>query len=536
MKKILIYISFAGLLTAVSCTKKFNALNTDPTQASGAVFDPNLLLPTAELGYMSAIQGYAGPILFQSMWAQTFASAEYPTYYSNGDKYVASGNILTYDASTWNNAYTAAGQCYTIEQLIKSHTGADYTNLAGIALIVELMNFQVITDTYGDCPYSQALQAPSGVVTPVYDNQQSIYTSMLAKLDSVLPTLDNTKTAPTNDIIFAGNVDKWKRFGYSLMLKMAMRLSKADPGTAQTYAEKASAGGTMSDIGDNAYVTFDHADGYQNGNSGALQVPEDYVEVKWGKVLIDYLKMNNDPRLPVISEVPAAGLTAAANESLPGDATPANQQGMPNGYDENGGATDISNAPGYPGSTSGAGGTNPTGKYSRPMSALYLALNTPGFIMTYAESELLLAEAAANGWNVTGSASTHYSNAVSAALQSYGTLNGTTPISSAAADAYAAANMLDVSSTANSIAMINMQYWVTTGTLFEFSECWSNWRRSGVPALVPVNYPGNFTNGQIPRREIYPTTESSQNPNNLKAAVGGLSGGDTWTSHVWWDK
>jgi hypothetical protein len=81
-----------------------------------------------------------------------------------------------------------------------------------------------------------------------------------------------------------------------------------------------------------------------------------------------------------------------------------------------------------------------------------------------------------------------------------------------------------------------MQYWVTTGTLFEFHECWTNWRRSGTPALTPVNYPGNFTSGQIPRREVYPTSESSTNPNNLKSAVGGLSGGDTWTARVWWDK
>ncbi len=536
MKKILIYLSFAGLIAMSGCTKKFDALNTDPTQASASIFDPNLLLPTAELGYMSAIQGYSGPILFQSMWVQIFASAEYPTYYSNGDKYVASGNILTYDASIWDNAYTAAGQCYTIQQLIKQNKDTAFGNLSGIAVIIELMNLELVTDTYGDCPYKQALQAPTGFVAPVYDAQQAIYTSMLAKLDSVIPTLDASKTLPTNDIIYAGNIGQWKRFGYSLMLRMAMRLTKADPGTAQQYAEKAAAGGTMSGIADDAFVTFDYADGYQNGNSGALVVPEDYVEVRWGKTLIDYLKTNNDPRLPVIAEVPLPGLTNAGNESQAGVSTPSAQNGMPNGFDENGGATDISHAPGYPGPTGTGADQNPTGNYSRPTSALYLALNTPGFILTYAESELLLAEAAVNGWNVTGSASLHYANAVSGALQTYGTMNGTTPISSATANAYAAANPLDISSQTNSLAMINTQFWVTTGTLFNFAEAWNNWRRSGYPALTPVNYPGNFTNGGIPRREIYPTSESATNPTNLKSAVGGLSGGDNWTSRVWWDK
>ena len=82
------------MLTLGGCTKNFTAINTDPTQASASVYDPNLLLPSAELGYMGANQGYSAPILFQSMWAQIFASAEFPSYYSNGDKYVASSNIL----------------------------------------------------------------------------------------------------------------------------------------------------------------------------------------------------------------------------------------------------------------------------------------------------------------------------------------------------------------------------------------------------------------------------------------------------------
>jgi hypothetical protein len=531
-----LYISSVFLLTLGGCTKNFTALNVDPTQASASVFDPNLLLPTAEYGYMYANQGYSGPILFQSMWTQIFASAEFPTYYSNGDKYVASSNILTYDASIWGDAYTAAGEAYTIQQLIKSKKDTALNNLNGIALIVQLLNLELVTDTYGDCPYSQALQGSSGVAEPVYDAQKAIYLSMLSKLDSIIPTLNPGGTAPTNDIIYFGNVAEWQKFGYSLMLRMAMRLTNSDPTDAQSYVEKAYAGGVFGGNADNAYITFDFADNYPNGNSSSLQTEEDYSEVRWGQTLINYLKTNNDPRLPVIAEVPQPGLTNAANESLAGNSTPSAQNGMPSGYDENGGATDISNAPGYPGGTGTGGNFNPTGNYSRPTSSLYLSLNTPGFILTYAQTELLLAEAAARGWSVGPSASVHYANGLAAALQTYGTLNGTTPISSATATAYASANPLDVSSQANSLAMINTQYWVTTGTLFDFSECWSNWRRSGIPVLTPVNYPGNFTNATIPTREIYPSSEASTNPANYKAAVANLSGGDTWTSLVWWDQ
>ena len=85
MRKISFYICSFFLLTLGGCTKNYPTINTDPTRASGSVFDPNLLLPTAELGYMSAYQGYSGALLFQSMSVQTFASAEFPSYYSNGD-------------------------------------------------------------------------------------------------------------------------------------------------------------------------------------------------------------------------------------------------------------------------------------------------------------------------------------------------------------------------------------------------------------------------------------------------------------------
>ncbi|MDP4212816.1 MAG: SusD/RagB family nutrient-binding outer membrane lipoprotein [Bacteroidota bacterium] len=534
MKKLMIYSALVAYVLLAGCTKKFDDLNTDPTKASSSSFDPNLLLPTSELNYIGAIQGYGGALLFQSMWAQILADAEYPAYYTNGDKYVASGNILSYNASVWGNAYSGAGNAQEIINL--TATKDELSNLRGIALIVKLFNLELITDTYGDVPFSEAVQAKTGFLSPVYDKQQDIYTSLLAKLDSVIPTLDASKAKPTNDIIYGGDIAKWKKFGYTFMLRAAMRLTKVDAATAKLYAEKAFAGGTFAGNDDNAYITFDNSNGYSNGNSGALVVVEDYTQVRWGKGVIDRLKTDADPRLTVIAEVPQPGLANSGNQSLAGDSTFALQQGMPNGYDQNGQATDITNAPGYPGGTGVGNDLNKIGGYSRPTTSLYLALNTPGFLLTYAESELLLAEAAVNGWSVGASAATHYANGLSAALQTYGTLNGTTPIPAATANTYAAAHPLDISTTDNSLQQINTQYWITTGTLFNFEEAWTNWRRSGYPVLTPVNYIGNFTGGTIPRRQIYPVGEAQTNPVNLNAAVSALSGGDNWTSRVWWDK
>ena len=171
-----------------------------------------------------------------------------------------------------------------------------------------------------------------------------------------------------------------------------------------------------------------------------------------------------------------------------------------------------------------------------PTTAIYVRdLGTPGIILTYAESELLLAEAAQRGWSVNGTASEHYHKGLSAALQSYADFNSAGKIDAATAEDYATAHPLDISSTAAALEQINMQYWATTGTLFNFIEAWNNWRRSGYPVLTPVVYTGNFTNGQIPRREIYPSSEASTNGANLNAAVANM-GKDDWTTRVWWDK
>lgn len=534
MKKILIYIT-CFTVTAVGCTKKFDEKNTDPTRASAETFNANLLLPSAELGFTGAYSGNASPSLIISLWAQIFASAQYPSYYSNGDKYVASGNLTTYQASIWNGAFSAANYMQEVQNLVADKP--DLSNLANVAIIVKLMNLQLITDVYGDMPFSEALQAKAGISLPKYDKQQDIYPAMLSQLEAAITALDAAKAKPTNDALsYKGDIAKWKKFGYSLMLRMAMRLTKANASVAQQYAEKAFAGGAMASPADDAYIKYDQANGFGNPNSGALLVPQDYSEIKWGKNLIEYFKTNNDPRLGLIAEISQPGLANSAIQSLPGVSTPALQLGMPNGYDQNGGSTDITNAPGYPGASGTGADANPVGNYSRAKTSVYMSQNAPVFIMTYGETELLFAEAAARGWSVGGSAASHYAKGVSGILQSYATFDASATIDATTADAFAAAHPLDVSTTDASLKQINEQIWASAGTLFNFVEAWSNWRRSGYPVLTPVNYTGNFSGGTIPRREAYPTTEVSLNGENYKAAVSALSGGDLFSSRVWWDQ
>lgn len=527
MKKGLLYITLGLTLFSSGCTHDFDEINTDPVAVDAARYNANLLLSRAQ--YQYANTGYA-QLLFESMWPQLLASTY--NYYSNGDKYVASSGITGYQNQLWNDDYRAASLAYEMIQLANEK---QLTNLANVGTIMKVLIMQHITDCYGDVPYSEALQGKTNTFTPAYDTQESIYTSMLSELETAINALDASKDQVTSDLFYGGDIAKWKRFGYSLMLRSAMRLVKVNPTLARQYAEKAAAGGTFEGIGDNAVCPTDNSTGNGNGTSSALLVTEDYREVKWSKPLIDYLKANNDPRLGVAAEVPPAGLKAGTNSSLAGDKTPSAQIGMPNGYDLAGGSTDITKRSDYPGSTGAAGDVYPLGKYSRPTTAVYLGRSAPEFVLTYAETELLLAEAAVRGWTVPGTAAGHYRNAVSAALQSLATFNSAATISAATADAYAAAHPLDQSSTTASLKMINEQYWATDGLLFNFIEAWINWRRSGYPVLNPVNYIGNFTGGTIPRRIAYQSTEASTNPTNYHTAVSRLDKGDTYTSRVWWD-
>jgi hypothetical protein len=292
-------------------------------------------------------------------------------------------------------------------------------------------------------------------------------------------------------------------------------LTKVDAATAKTWAEKAYAGGLIASNADNAYVLHDATGGRNtvNRNSNILAGEWNATgngEVFLSKTFVDFLKSNNDPRLPFMAKVKSSGSTL-----------PADQVGLSNGYDQNGGATDVYKAPGFSANIN---------NFSTIRADVLLKLDGPTFLVTYAQTELLLAEAAKRGWNVGASAQTHYNNGVRAAMEQLAQYNSTASISSGAIDAYLAAHSyVD----ANGFEMINTQYWAAC--FLDWYEAWANWRRSGFPVLTPVSYPGNATNGQIPRKMLYPAAESSANGDNYQQAIS-RQGANNFTTKVWWDK
>ena len=232
-----------------------------------------------------------------------------------------------------------------------------------------------------------------------------------------------------------------------------------------------------------------------------------------------------------MAEVPPPGLAANRNGVVVGNNDPAVQIGLPNGYDLSGRQFDISNHPDFPGATGTGGDVAVIGAYSRP-TAIYRNRNAPIFVLTYSEVQLLLAEAALRGYT-SGSPAVFYRNGVSAAFSSIGKFGGgTVPINDAII--FVNANPLDESSQAASLKMINEQIWATTSLFVNFLEAWNNWKRTGFPVLTPVNFPGNFGSGQIPRRQPYPAGESTTNLESMNTAISRM-GGDDWITRTWWD-
>jgi hypothetical protein len=532
MKRILIYLAFSAVVLSSSCSKEQLAeTNTDPRAGTINNTDPNFLLSSGELGYANT--GYT-QLLYQSMAIQGLSSTL--GYYGNGDKYVNTSGTIGYQARIWNEGYTALSR---LDQAIKVATVQDpvkFRNVIQIARINQIFIYQRISDAYGAIPFSEALLAESGNVTPKYDAQQEVYIALLTNLQAAITALDPTAGTVTGDLYFSGDVTKWRKAGYSLMLRLAMRLTKVDAATAKTWTERAYAGGVMASNDDNMVFRTDGAnDDTRNASTGALLVTDDFQQVRWSQTFISFLKATNDPRISAIAEVSAPGAANNRNSSLAGNNAAAVQIGMPNGFDLGEGSTNIARAPGYPGASPAAGAADaaaPLGNYSRPRVAVFIQANAPIITLSYAETQYLLAEAAFRGWAVGETAATHYNAALVSSLTGLSQINGAAAIDAGVANTFATAHPLIAG---QELKMINEQYWANENATFSFIESWSNWRRSGYPVLTPVVYPGNVTNGTIIRRMVYPQTERTANGANYAAGVATLQGGDFLTSRVWWD-
>jgi hypothetical protein len=508
MKRIHIYLALAALLFGFTrCDKNFEEINTNPVLATN--LDPIYLFSNAQ--YSSALN----TLPYQSALVQQILTP-FTGVLEGGNH-----NVI-YDPNSnamFNSLYTAgSGPVVLLVDVInKTKDVPERSNLYNMARIMKAYVFQVLVDTYGDVPYSEAgLGYLNGNYLPKYDNNETIYADLLKELSEATAALDATKAIEKNDLFYKGDITQWKKLGYSLLLRTAMRYSKVDVATAQEYVTEAFNGGVMTSIADNVIIKFNSTFNHPSANT--YQGTE-RANFYLGKPFVDYLKSTSDPRLAVIAvkyEFPANPLATAGAE----DTDPANQQGMPFGYSE---AT-IANDPDYPGKSGAAW------KYSQLNRRTVAKLECPEFFITYAQTSLLLAEAAERGW-ITGDVQALYEAGVRAHMDQMAQYDALATIPVASQDAYLLANPFDA---ANALEQINTQYWIAS--FQNGSEAWANFRRTGYPVLAPNPYPSadpSVVDGFV-HRLCYPVREKSVNQANYDAAVSRM-GPDNLGTRVFWD-
>ncbi|RED93605.1 SusD/RagB family nutrient-binding outer membrane lipoprotein [Marinoscillum furvescens] len=502
---------FAALILLFSvgaCTGDFEEINTSPLAVQADRANENLLFTR------SIVYGALRYTEFQR--AQQLYANHYIQYYSVAVPYFETGRYLT--RNDWLTAYwTEAYSDFVMQahQVIKLTDGnADKINKNSIARIWKVFMMHRITDLWGDVPYSEAFE---GKLVPKYDTQEEIYTAMLTELEQAVAAFDPSKslTFGAADVMFGSDIDSWTRFANSLRLRLAMRISDAAPALAEQHVRAVIADGRLlSSNDDSALVPYGKDKGNALENLQPMSIIRIFNEYRVSNTLLDYLEDHNDPRLP---------LYVAPAES-------------------NGAYTGLQN------------GLNPKqlsdldlkdySKDSEIVSNPY----APSVMLSYAEVEFLLAEAALKGWG-DGNAQGHYEAGVRAAIEFWVTVYediknrasaeelATYPevtIDATDIDAYLAEPGIAYDP-ANALEQIITQKWLMN--INQGFESYAEYRRTGFPVLNPIpNTDGLSETGgsDVPVRLKYPAEEQSLNADSYSEAVK-QQGADLPTTRVWWD-
>ncbi|EHQ24350.1 SusD/RagB family nutrient-binding outer membrane lipoprotein [Mucilaginibacter paludis] len=516
MKNITSFLISAICITlACSCNKGFDALNVNPNNPTQ--LDAAFLFTNAEFSTYASIMETDATVVQQFVNPFTGVTSAFNFNQVN----------QTYTAQRWNGEYTgtntgatsSAGPVQLLVQILSQLKGnSARTNLYNEARIWKAYQFMTLVDTYGDVPYSEAGQAYLGnILTPKYDNQAVIYTDLVNEITAATAALDPAKDIVKADVFYGGNVAQWKKLGYSLLLRIGMRYSKYDAAKAQTIVQAAFAGGVMASNADNCYLKYTTT--FVNPVSQNLSTLTNTYYL--AEPFVNQLKNSGDPRLKYISgKYPNP---VSATSGVP-DTTSANQFGLPIGYS----SATLPNAPGYR-------GANGSGFNYSQINYTYLAnLTAPQFFITYAQTQLLLAEAAFRGWIPGGSTpDVYYANGIRGAMDQWTTYNASAIIPLATENSFIN-NPVNAYNAANALKLINTQYWIASWG--NGPEAWANFRRSGFPALTPNPISGQSITGGFVRRYVYPTLELSANLANYQAAVADLGGADNMDTRIFWDK
>ncbi len=506
MKKIFNFCVLALFLTMItSCEKGFDELNKSKTSATE--IDPAFILNNA------VINSSTGTLIYEIGAVQQIISPFSGVL--TGANYNQDNRASTDD--NWQSYYRNVLK-HTKDIIAQTKDDQSRSNLMNMARIVQANAFIILTDTYGSIPYEEGGEGyNSQIFFPKYETQQEIYPKIIKELTEASAALNASGKIETADILYGGNVAKWKKFGYSLLLRAGMRLSKIDPAQAQAAVTKAFEGGVSNLITlniENAFVSHDN--NYKNPISNTLNSTE-AANYYLTKPFVDALKTTNDPRLVSIA-IRYKGVTSGSAQ-LPavGTILAADQIGLPMGKDN---ITAVAAAQ--------ADGLVSFYEYSQVDRRRMAKLTAPMFLVTASQTNLLLAEARFKGWITAGTVEQYFADGIKANMDQMLFFDPTIAIAPANRDAYIAANPLIAGT---ELQQINYQYWISS--FLNGPEAFANFRRSGFPALAPNPYPGKEVTWIY--RLTYPNSEISVNPENLNEAIS-AQGPDKLDTKVWWDK
>lgn len=554
MRKIKTFIILSAALLAgisSSCSDSYmEDLNTDKSKANS--IDPNAQLTTAELqtyGDLGMVEIYRN---YLYAFTQQLMGCWNTTNY--GGRHTVDNNEM---GRIWTSFYPKAIKNLT-DAIHRSEEDGNRKNINAILRIYRVYMMSVITDIYGDAPYSEAgLGYLKEIYNPKYDTQEDIYNDFFTELKDAASALNAANDRITGDVIYNGDVAKWIKLANSLRLRYAMRISDVAPEKARKEFEDAlaSEGGVLTSGSDDALIKYmdisfsfgqDSYTDYRGnalsqllfGNDPAnnpsylcstffnqLYNTKDPRTFMIARFYYDGLMSQTSPdnRIDLTDEITGKGI--AMNPCQPGAFS---YDPWPQGYDSDMMKEIAKTNPSV--ETTMARETEPK------LANNFLRGDNPGVVMTCAEVNLLLAEASLKKWNTGGTVEGFYSKGVRAAMDFLADNYGYDRISDNDFNTYIADNGTGHTEQ-QAKAAINIQAWILHFT--NPAECWANVRRSGYPRLKsPAEYGfGQYLTGgkDIPVRLCYPTLESSYNKPGYDEALKRMGGKDSWNTHVWWD-
>lgn len=479
MKKLIFLITILAAF-ATSCTKNFEDLNTDDKHASDVPGD--YLFSNAQKSLGDQIASTNVNLNIFKLWAQYWTETTY-TDEANYDIVTRTIPDLTFRTFYRDILVDLkdARRIISEEETVAETDIPIKQNKLFIIDLVEAYSYNYLLETFGDIPYSEALDINN--ISPKYDDAKTVYLDLLSRIKTATDGLNvDAESFGDADLFFAGDVSMWKKFGNSLQIKMAITLADVDEGTARQYIEPASAGAF--EEGEGAFMAYP-------GTSNATQNPlyldmvasgrDDFVPAN---TIIDIMNDLNDPRRQYYFD---------ANSE---DGT-------------------------YTGGVYGE--SSPFGQLSHVTSTI----QTPTYavdLLDYTEVQFYLAEAVERGFSVSGTAEEHYNEGIRSSILFWG---GTEE---------EATEYLEQSDVAYSSAEGDWRQKIGTQAWLAFYnrglEGYTIWRRLDAPTFnVPPAVEGY---SDIPLRFTYPINEQTLNAANYAAASDAI-GGDLLTTPLFWD-